>query len=255
VTLPTVPAGFTEDHVTNVRSPTALAFTPDGRMLVTSKPGQLYVYEDEDGQRTRALNIGRRVCDNSERGLLGVAVDPNFADNRYIYLYYTYKKHGNCPDEVPANKRYPVNRVSRFVMSGDSVRPRSEVVLIDNIPSPKGNHNAGDLHIGKDGYLYVSVGDGACDYAESRHCQYKNDASRDRHILLGKVLRIKRGGGIPETNPFRGPDSDRCNRTHRARKRLSGDLRDGVQEPLPHGLRPGHDGDHHEVLHQRRRRK
>jgi glucose/sorbosone dehydrogenase len=71
----TLPGGFIEDHVTDVPMPTALAFTPDDRMLVTSKSGQLYVYENENGQRTRALNIGPWVCDNSERGLLGVAVD------------------------------------------------------------------------------------------------------------------------------------------------------------------------------------
>ena len=214
VTLP--PEGFSDERVTGVPAPTALAFTPDGRMLVTSKPGRLYVYEN--GQRTQALNISSRVCATSERGLLGVAVDPDFATNGYVYLYYTYKKHGVCPDHKPASRRNPVNRVSRFVMSGDSVLKRSEVVLIDNIPSPNGNHNGGDLQFGKDGYLYVSVGDGGCDYAEPERCQYENDASRDRHILLGKVLRIKRGGGIPETNPFRGPDSERCNRTGRTER-------------------------------------
>jgi glucose/arabinose dehydrogenase len=212
----TLPGGFIEDHVTDVPMPTALAFTPDDRMLVTSKSGQLYVYENENGQRTRALNIGPWVCDNSERGLLGVAVDPNFDDNRYVYLYYTFKKFGDCPDVQPASgRRYPVNRVSRFVMSGNSVSRASETVLIDNIPSPKGNHNAGDVHIGKDGYLYVSVGDGACDYAEPGECQYNNDASRDRNILLGKVLRIERDGEIPNSNPFIGAGSDRCNLTGR----------------------------------------
>jgi glucose/arabinose dehydrogenase len=216
VTLP--PEGFSDERVTGVPAPTALAFTPtpDARMLVTSKPGRLYVYKD--GQRTLALNISSDVCDTSERGLLGVAVDPDFATNHYVYLYYTYNKHDFCRDHRPASRRNPVNRVSRFVMSGDSVLKRSEVVLIDNIPSPNGNHNGGDLQFGKDGYLYVSVGDGGCDYAEPERCQYENDASRDRHILLGKVLRIKRGGGIPETNPFRGPDSERCNRTGRTER-------------------------------------
>jgi glucose/arabinose dehydrogenase len=213
----TLPADFEDARVTRVPDPIALAFTPDDRILVTSRPGRLFVYKEGQG-KTRALDISSRVCSGlTERGLLGVAVDPNFADNGYVYLYYTYKKYGECPDHQPENRRNPVNRVSRFVMSGNTVAPRSEKVLIDNIPSPNSNHNAGDLHIGKDGYLYVSVGDGGCDYrkAESDQCQYENDASRDRHILLGKVLRIKRGGGIPETNPFRGPDSGRCNLTGR----------------------------------------
>jgi glucose/arabinose dehydrogenase len=170
----TLPPAFEEARVTRLPGALALAFTPDDRMLVTSKPGRLYVYEN--GQRTLALNISSDVCDTSERGLLGVAVDPDFATNHYVYLYYTYNKHDFCHDHRPASRRNPVNRVSRFVMSGDSVLKRSEVVLIDNIPSPNGNHNGGDLQFGKDGYLYVSVGDGGCDYAEPERCQYERPA-------------------------------------------------------------------------------
>jgi glucose/arabinose dehydrogenase len=84
-----LPNGFADTRVTDIPSPTALAFTPDGRMFVISKQGQLYVHED--GQKTQALNIDSRVCDNSERGLLGVAVDPDFGTvgHNYVYLYYT----------------------------------------------------------------------------------------------------------------------------------------------------------------------
>ena len=207
-----IPARFEERLVMSVESPTALAFTPDGRMLVTTKPGQLRVYKDGESGTIRALDISEKVCSNSERGLLGVEVDPNFGTtgNNYLYLYYTYNKFNKCPLQQPARNGNPVNRVSRFVMSGDTVDPSSEEVLIDNIPSPNGNHNAGDLHFGKDGYLYVSVGDGACDYAEPTECQNNNDASRDRNILLGKILRVTRNGRIPQDNPYTGPDSARC---------------------------------------------
>jgi glucose/arabinose dehydrogenase/PKD repeat protein len=145
-------------------------------------------------------------------GVLGVAVDPDFgtASNNYVYLYYTFKKFGVCPNET-ANSNNPVNRVSRFVMSGDTINPSSEEVLIDNIPSPRNAHNAGDLSFGKDGYLYVTVGDGRCDYTGDSGCAGQNDASRDPHVLLGKVLRITRDGGIPATNPYTDTDSDRCN--------------------------------------------
>jgi glucose/arabinose dehydrogenase len=85
----------------------------------------------------------------------------------------------------------------------DTADPTTEKVLIDNIPSPDGNHNAGDLRFDKDGYLYVSVGDGGCDYAGDSGCSGQNDASRDRHVLLGKVLRIERDGGIPRIIPTR----------------------------------------------------
>ena len=63
-------------------------------------------------------------------------------------------------------------------------------MLVDKIPATSGNHNAGDLQFGKDGYLYVSVGDGGCDYAGDSGCAGQNDASRDQHVLVGKILRI-----------------------------------------------------------------
>jgi len=185
---------------------------------VTSKSGQLHVFDQNGNELSSpALDIGSRVCSNSERGLLGVAVDPDFEDpgNSYVYLYYTYKKHGACPDHMPASRKNPVNRVSRFVMTNSVIDPDpdKEQILIDNIPSPNGNHNAGDLKFGKDGYLYVSVGDGGCNYARPSRCQYENSASRKRHVLLGKILRLTPDGGIPPDNPYTGPGSARCNET------------------------------------------
>ena len=69
------------------------------------------------------------------------------------------------------------------------------------------------LDFGKDEYLYITVGDGGCDYAGDSGCFGQNDASRDPHTLLDKVLRITRDGGIPPTNPYQGADSARCNLT------------------------------------------
>ncbi len=120
--------GSTEKKVADVPAPTALDFTPDGRMLVTSKPGQLYVVDG--GNRSVALDLGRpSVCSNSERGLLGVAVDPDFRDagHKYVYLYYTFDKSDACE---PTNPSEPVNRVSRFTMSGNTLNPGSEQVLL-----------------------------------------------------------------------------------------------------------------------------
>ena len=211
----TVRPGFQEQVVASVSRPVGLAFTPDGRMLILGKAGQVRVYKNGQLLQTPALNLNLlgKVCANGEAGLLGVALDPDFgtAGHNYVYLYYTFKKFGVCPtDWKPANTNNPVNRVSRFVMSGDTIDPSSEEVLIDNIPAPTGNHNSGDLRFGKDGHLYVTVGDGECDYARNSGCQSHNDASRDRHVLLGKVLRITRDGAIPSTNPFTGTDSARC---------------------------------------------
>ncbi len=109
-----------------------------------------------------------------------------------------------------------MNRVSRFTLGEDDrIDPSSELILIDGIPSPGGNHNGGDLAFGKDNHLYVSVGDGGCDYTGDSGCAGSNDAARDRHVLLGKVLRVTASGGIPSDNPFQGAGTARCNLTGR----------------------------------------
>ena len=202
-----MPAGFEDRLVADAGSPTALAFTPDGRMLIATQPGQLKVYQNGRLLSTPALNLSSRICSNSERGMLGVTVDPSFSSNHYIYVYYTFKKFGVCEQNTAKS---PVNRVARYTLSDGNVAS-GEKVLIDNIPSPNGNHNAGDLHFGKDNYLYVSVGDGGCSFLDKTRCQNDNNASRYRNVLLGKVLRITRDGGIPSTNPFQGTNSARCN--------------------------------------------
>src|SRR6188508_2248367 len=116
----TIPAGFTDEFVTAVGSPTALAFTPDGRLLIATQPGRLWVYDD--GMLLGpALNLTSPnvICSNSERGLLGVAVDPSFASNNFIYVYYTFNASGTC-----------VNRVSRYTLSTGNVAS-GQTVLID----------------------------------------------------------------------------------------------------------------------------
>lgn len=221
---------FRDDAVTSVAQPTAVAFTPDGRMLITTQSGRLRVFKDGALLAAPALDLSAAICSNSERGLLGVAVDPSFAANRAIYLYYTFNKHNSCVTGQPTNPSNPVNRVSRFTLSPDSVAG-GEVVLVDNMVSANGNHNGGDLHFGKDGYLYVSVGDGGADYAGNSGGGGSNDAARDQHVLLGKILRITRDGGVPLDNPFLGVDSARCNVTGRT------DAGKKCQETFAWGLR------------------
>jgi glucose/arabinose dehydrogenase len=208
-----LPAGFADRLVASVPEPTALAFTPDGRLLVTTQSGTIRVIQNRTLLATPALDFVDETCNQSERGMLGIAVDPAFADNHWIYVFYTFAEGGQCPFNDP---RKPDNRVSRFTLGDDNrVDPASERVLLDGMPSYGGNHNAGDVKIGRDGNLYVTVGDGGCDYAGNSGCQDDNDAARDRHVLAGKVLRITRRGGIPATNPFTGPGTARCNQTGR----------------------------------------
>lgn len=210
----TVPAGFSDALVADVDNPTAIAFTADGRMLVTQQAGRLRVRTAAGALlSTPALDLAGRVCTNSERGLLGVATDPDPA-TRAIYLFYTARgTSSTCPTSQGANPAgAPVNRVSRFVLRDDNtVDPASETILLDGIYSPAGNHNAGDLHVGKDGYLYVTTGDGGCDYAGNSGCGGNNDAARDRNVLLGKVLRVDRTTGAPAPgNPFLGAGTASC---------------------------------------------
>ncbi|HYN20629.1 MAG TPA: PQQ-dependent sugar dehydrogenase, partial [Thermoanaerobaculia bacterium] len=198
----TVPAGFSDLLVATIGFPTALAFTPDGRLLVTTQPGTLRVYQAGTLLATPAVMFApSQICTNGERGLLGVAVDPAFASNHFIYLFYTFNKFNNiCPGPGPTA---PVNRVSRFTLPDSNVISlASELVLVDNMPSPAGNHNAGDVHFGKDGFLYVSIGEGGI-----------ANAARDEHVLTGKILRIASDGSIPATNPFQGAGTARCNVT------------------------------------------
>jgi glucose/arabinose dehydrogenase/PKD repeat protein len=206
----TVPPGFDDQHVLTIARPTALAFTPDGRMLVVTKEAKLHVVRSGSAPQL-GLDISGTTCIDSERGLLGIAVDPQFAQNRFIYLYYTFKKFGVCESQTP---NAPVNRIARYVLPDtDVVDPGSETVLVDNIPSPHGIHNAGDLGFGADGYLYATTGYGGCDFRGDSGCILLNDSARDLGGLSGKLLRITRDGDAPAGNPFRGSRGDPCRTT------------------------------------------
>jgi hypothetical protein len=120
------------------------------------------------------------VDPNGERGLLGIAFDPNFASNNFLYVYYT----------VPFEPRH--NRVSRFTANGDVVVPGSEVILLElNNLTLASNHNGGALHFGPDGKLYIATGENAT-----------RDNSQTLANMLGKILRINSNGSIPTDNPF-----------------------------------------------------
>lgn len=169
-------------YTTGLSMPVSMAFTPDGRIFVAEKSGKLKVIK-KDGTVATTPSLILNVSANSERGLLGVALDPNFSTNRYIYLYYT-------------KESFPVkNRLSRFTVSAsnpDQIDTNSEKVLIDDIASDAGNHNGGAVHFGKDGKLYVAVGDGG---------QFSSNGQA-LNTLSGKILRINSDGTIPTDNPF-----------------------------------------------------
>jgi glucose/arabinose dehydrogenase len=176
----TLPAGFTEAPFgSNLGgAATAMAFAPDGRLFVCVKTGQLRVIKN--GALLAAPFVSLSVDSNGERGLLGVAFDPNFSSNQFVYLYYT-------------TSTSPIhNRISRFTANGDVAATNSEVALmdLDNLSSAT-NHNGGAIHFGADGKLYAGVGENA------------NPAnSQTLSNRLGKILRINSDGSIPTDNPF-----------------------------------------------------
>src|SRR6266496_2160461 len=175
----TLPSGFSESVVASgIASPTAMDFAPDGRLFVCQQNGQLRVIKNDSLLATPFLSV---TTDSSgERGLLGVAFDPGFANNHWVYIYYT----------VPGSTAH--NRVSRFTANGDVAVPGSETVILElNNLSAASNHNGGAIHFGLDGKLYVAVGENA----NSANAQTLAD-------LLGKMLRINADGSIPSDNPF-----------------------------------------------------
>ncbi len=113
-----VPAGFTDTLVVGVAAPTDVAFTPDGRILVTSQGGTLSVYDGTGALLGSQTFPGAQLCSNSERGLLGVAVDPNHAVNRYVYLFYTRRKpSGDCSTASPITSLTAVNAVVQLLLA------------------------------------------------------------------------------------------------------------------------------------------
>lgn len=203
-----LPEGFVDELVAKVEAPTDLAFAPDGRVFVTTQPGALRVIRNGRLLPRPALDITSRVCRERERGLVGATFDPRFASNHFVYIYYTFKKFGGCPSDTD---KVPVNRAVRYRLRGDStLDPRSARILIDNVPSFHAIHNAGDLAFGKDGYLYLSIGDGGRDYARRTVHSSTNAAARDQNVLLGKIIRITRAGRPAPGNPFTGPGTVRC---------------------------------------------
>jgi len=201
VAAATVPAGFTDVQVAAPGAGTGIVGLPDGRgtILTLVQSGSVRLIRNDALVPGVALTLPISGCNGGERGLLGVAVDPDFQANGFIYLYYTH------PAAAPGGC---VNRASRFTLSGDSIDPGSEVVLVDNISSNAGNHNGGDLEIGADGFLYISVGDAG---ADPRADSSPNNAAQDLSLLNGKILRVVPSTGDPAPgNPISGPGTASC---------------------------------------------
>jgi glucose/arabinose dehydrogenase len=177
----TLPTGFSETRIASgLASPTAMAVAPDGRLFVAEKAGALRVIKDDALLSQPFLTLSVNTA--GERGLLGVAFDPEFHVTRFVYVHYT-------------TATSPIhNRVSRFTASAsnpDVVQAGSELPILDLPALGSTMHNGGAIHFGSDGKLYVAVGENAVPAD-----------SQSLNSPFGKLLRINPNGSIPEDNPF-----------------------------------------------------
>ncbi|MGF7118875.1 PQQ-dependent sugar dehydrogenase [Methanobacterium oryzae] len=162
------PNNETEILAQNLDTPWAIDFLPDDKIIFTERGGRVSIIDN--GTIKSIGNIS--VIEMGESGLLGIAVDPEFNENKFVYLYYTTQNG---------------NRVSRFVLNE---KLENETILIGNIPS--GNiHNGGRIKFGPDGKLYITTGE-----AGSR------PLAQNINSTGGKILRINKDDTVPSDNPF-----------------------------------------------------
>jgi glucose/arabinose dehydrogenase len=177
-----VPPGYLDlPGVSGLADPTAMAFAPDGRIFVCEQSGALRVISADRRLLPDAfVSITVNRPQDSERGLLGVAIDPDFeTTSPYVYVYYT----------VPAPGIH--NRISRFPATGNVAGGPEEILVELDALSGATNHNGGAIHFGPDGKLYAAVGDNA-----------NGNNSQTLANRLGKILRYNKDGSIPTDNPF-----------------------------------------------------
>jgi glucose/arabinose dehydrogenase len=207
----TLPPGFKAVPVaTGLTGATALEVLPDGRVFVSEQTGTLRVVKD--GRLLPQPFVRLAVDSTWERGLLGVTVDPQFPQRPFVYVCY-------IPPEP-----YPHHRISRFTASGDTAVAGSEKILFEGYDQTKlggsvpAGHQGGAIHFGRDGKLYVALGE-----------QTAGAPSQELHSLLGKLLRINPDGSIPSDNPF----TERTSGKYRAIWAL------GLRNPFTFAVQPG----------------
>jgi len=169
----TAPAGWRLELVASgVNTPWSLNFAPDGRLLFTSRDtGTVSALDVSSGEVTELGRV-EGVRAEGEAGLLGMALDPDFAENGRLYLCYSYSDAGR-----------PANRVSAFVL-GDSGLGDERVLIDGMIGSPI--HNGCRLVVAPDGTLFATIGDGS-----------EAELAQDPNALAGKILNVRTDGSAP----------------------------------------------------------
>ena len=161
----------------NLGIPWSLIFLPDGKALVSERPGRIRLIKDGKLQSKPYINID--VAHIGEGGLMGLALHPAFPKQPFIYAMHTYRKGGDI-----------FNRVIRIRDEGE--KGTIDKVIADNIPGGK-FHNGGRISFGPDGMLYIAAGE-----------TFNAEIAQVLQSLGGKILRVTQDGGIPKDNPFKG---------------------------------------------------
>lgn len=162
----------------NLDTPWAIAFLPDTSMLVTERPGRVRRITADGTLQSEPVATISEVKEIGEGGLLGITLHPDFANNHFVYIYYTYSANGNDTQNRVVRMTYEQNKLTK---------PR---IIVDAIPGAS-NHNGGRIKFGPDHFLYIATGD-----AENPS-QAQNTQS-----LAGKILRATDTGQAAPGNPF-----------------------------------------------------
>ena len=169
----------------NLKIPWSIAFAPDGRIFFTERDeGTLRVIENGELKPEPVIKID--VFNEGAAGLAGLALDPNFEENHYLYMYYTYSRNLIEPEWEDVSE---YNKVVRYTENDN--RLYNETVVIDEIPGHLW-HDGGRIKFGPDDKLYITTGENG----------FRSDWAQNVGTTLGKILRINSDGSIPEDNPF-----------------------------------------------------
>lgn len=184
--------------VTGLNTPWSIDFLPNETLIFTERGGKVNLLDGE-----KVITVGNiSVKAEGESGLLGIAVDPEFDKNKYIYLYYTAQDS---------------NRISRFVLNQ---KLENETILLEGIPSAQ-IHNGGRLKFGPDGKLYATTGEAG-----------QKPLAQDINSLAGKILRLNKDGSVPPDNPFKNYV---WSYGHRDPQGITWDIEKGIMYESEHG--------------------
>lgn len=172
-----------ETVVKGLENPWSVEFLPDGRMLVTEKPGRLRIIEN--GQLSKPVTGLPKIKAEGQGGLLDIALDPDYKNNQIIYLSYSAKGKGGLGTEVVKGK-----------LVGKELT-ESQVIFKLSPKTNTAHHFGSRLLFAKDGTLFITLGD----RGGRERAQELNDHA-------GSLIRINKNGAIPKDNPFvNNPDA------------------------------------------------